>query len=118
MSHHTKRAPSPVETAPAGGAGWTSGRGDLGWGTQAERAHVGPHLLHVRQALVLGAGLAHGLPAQRDVLVRQPERVLLLVVHQDDVRAGILVRLRRHAVSPVARLFWLGRRGPEKPDRP
>src|SRR5256885_1244524 len=50
---------------------------------QAQRAHVGPHLVDVGQALVLAALFAHLPPASRRLAVRKPDRVLLLVVDHD-----------------------------------
>src|ERR1041385_8620748 len=50
---------------------------------QAQGAHVGPHLVDVGQALVLAALFAHLPPASRRLAVREPDRVLLLVVDHD-----------------------------------
>src|ERR1041384_1667705 len=74
---------------------------------QAERPHIGPHLLDVGQALLLPAHLAPAAPAERDLAVLGPDRVLLLVV-DDHLIAGVF---RHHnsgsgsQVPPVAGRF-------------
>nr|QEO74594.1 hypothetical protein [uncultured bacterium] len=49
---------------------------------QAAWPHVGPYLVDVGGALVLGALLAHAMPACGHVVPGQPQRVLILVVSQ------------------------------------
>src|SRR6184192_3253044 len=66
---------------------WLLGRHAL---AEAAGAHVGPHLVHVVHALLAGARRAVRAPARRYLLVRGPERVLLLVVDQD-LEGGVLV---------------------------
>src|SRR5262249_41007080 len=66
---------------------------------EAEGPHVRPHLLDVRQALLLGAVLPRRLPAQRELPVRGPDGVLLLVVHHHLVLGRILA-LVAHPVLP------------------
>jgi hypothetical protein len=59
--------------------------------SQAERAHIRPHDVNVREALLPGAGRAFRAPASRKVPIRQPYRVLLLVVQHNAI--GPLVDL-------------------------
>src|SRR5690606_36298522 len=64
---------------------------------EAAGAQVGPVLLHVLQAGVAGVLAEHGAPAGRDVRERRPQRVLALVVDQDEVAAlRVLERVGAH----------------------
>src|SRR3978361_455948 len=47
----------------------------------AARAHGGPDLLDILEALRLGALLAGVVPAERVLAIRRPDRILLLLVH-------------------------------------
>src|SRR5262249_20907564 len=70
---------------------------------EAERTHVRPDLFDVRQAFVLGPLPARVLPARRILPVREPDRVLHLVVHDDLVLRRILTRHRSSKLLGSAR---------------
>ncbi|CAM2155085.1 hypothetical protein PT2222_320039 [Paraburkholderia tropica] len=57
---------------------------------QAQRTHVGPYGLDVREALVARTGLALRAPALGHGLVCRPDRILLFVI-QHDMENGVLV---------------------------
>src|SRR5690606_8031972 len=61
--------------------------------SQAQRAHVGPDLLDVPQALLPGALGALGPPAVGQVPVGPPDRVLLLVVEHHEIPVAHVVLL-------------------------
>src|ERR1044071_3357709 len=63
---------------------------------EAQRPHVGPHLLDVRQALLLRADRPRVDPAGGVVALGGPDRVLLFVVPDDLVRA---IRISFHGKS-------------------
>src|SRR6266699_2662025 len=66
---------------------------------QAERSHVRPHLFDVREAVIFLAAEAFLVPATGKRAVRGPDRVLLLVV--DDNQVGERARGLCHGKSLV-----------------
>src|ERR1035437_3055829 len=58
--------------------------------TQRRRPHVGPGFVDICQTLVLISGEAVAAPAGRQLALGRPDRVLLLVVDDDDVHPGLL----------------------------
>src|SRR6266496_3173505 len=56
---------------------------------KAQRAHVGPDLVDVLEALRLGTLLAHLAPAGRRLAIGEPDGVLLLVVDNHLVGAVV-----------------------------
>ena len=70
--------------------------------------------VHTSLTYARHSSLEPGLPTadqpSGDLPVRQPERVLLLVVDQDDVGAGVVLRVRRHALLPLVQVVWKLRR--------
>src|SRR5262245_1127016 len=65
---------------------------------EALRAHVSPYFFDVGQALLLRAFLPRKRPAGRRLSIREPDRILFLVVH-DNLVLG--VRITRHRGAPV-----------------
>src|SRR5262249_33830720 len=68
---------------------------------EAERAHVGPHFLDISKALVFGAGLSGGVPAEGVLAVCRPDRVLLFVVHDNLVDRRVFAVFRTHDRPPT-----------------
>src|SRR5262249_1160480 len=58
---------------------------------EAPRPHVGPHVCDVLQALGLRAGLADEAPPVRQLAIRKPERILILVIDDHGVHAAVFV---------------------------
>src|SRR5262249_848390 len=75
------------------GAGRRSQRSAIHLLPQAQPPHVGPDLLDVGEAVGLGARLALRAPAQRQLAVRRPDGVLLLVIDDHSVDGRVLARL-------------------------
>src|SRR5580693_4437458 len=86
---------------PSGGAWWEAGTaaaGSIGAGLlvvahpapQRRGPHVGPGLVDVGQAVILGAREAVAAPADGQVPPRWPDRVLLLGIDHDRVRQRLL----------------------------
>src|SRR5437763_4592530 len=81
---------------------------------QAQRPHVGPNLLDVREARLAGPFGAFATPTGGQVTSGRPNRVLLLVVEHDTKRHSKLllvsavlaeqVEVEGHAADPAARL--------------
>src|SRR5262249_7674461 len=63
---------------------------------QAERPHIRPDLLDIRQALRLGPGLSDIVPTERVLAVGRPDRILLLVVDHDLVDRGVFLIIPVH----------------------
>jgi hypothetical protein len=59
--------------------------------SQTQGSHVCPDFLDIRQALLFGAGLSGVAPAEGKRTIREPNRVLLLVVHHDAVKPVVSV---------------------------
>src|SRR6185369_14967255 len=71
-----RRRRSPDATAVPGCLARRSRLGLVHRAAQAQRPHVGPDLLDIAEALLLGPGLADAAPAQRQLAVLGPDRVL------------------------------------------
>src|SRR5690606_1998218 len=74
---------------------------------QAERAHVGPHLVDVVQAVLLFPRLARGAPALGQRLVVGPDGVLLFVVHDHLEDRVFVVPAHPRPPEPAAGGAWL-----------
>src|SRR5690606_12110731 len=90
----------PRNTADTAGSAQSLGGGFGHFLAQAQRAHVGPDLVDVGQAVLLQAALAHGTPAIGDGLVVGPDRVLLFVVDHYLELDIVAVENGSHCLSP------------------
>src|SRR5689334_12939247 len=79
--------------------------------SQAERPHVGPHFLDVREALCFWSNLPDIIPSQRIFLVIRPDGILLFVVDDHFINRRVLVLriLRNHKLISSAKIFTLRR---------
>src|SRR6267142_709659 len=69
---------------------------------QAQRAHVRPDHRDIVEALFLCSSLAGVLPARRERLVSEPDRVLLFVIHNGNVGSCIFGSVI-HKFAPISR---------------
>src|SRR5215813_5288355 len=65
---------------------------------QAQRAHVCPHFLDIRQAFFFCPGLARIPPTQSIFTMGGPDGILLLMVHNDFVN-GLIFAIFGHSPS-------------------
>ena len=82
---------------------------------KTQRAHVGPDLLDVRQALLLGAALPLVGSPQRILPVGGPDRILFFVVDDNLVDGGVFPFVFLHDVLPVSAKICRSLLHPESP---
>src|SRR5262245_11222949 len=70
--------------------------------SEAERSHIRPYFLDESQTLGLRADHTDVLPAQRNLFVIRPDRVLLLVIYNNSVNSSVfLIRVMpTHTIKP------------------
>src|SRR5277367_5165844 len=69
--------------------------------SQAERPHVGPGFLDMRQAFGPGTCRAGSSPAKRQFLFGRPDGVLLLMIYDNSVCSGVFYGVTIH-VRPLS----------------
>jgi len=68
---------------------------------QAERSHIGPDVLDIRQACGLEALLAYLLPAERRLPISRPYGVLLFVIDHNLVDSSVFCIVPRRGMPPM-----------------
>src|ERR1041385_7539345 len=68
---------------------------------ETERSHIGPHLLDISEAFLFRTRLAGVVPAEGIFTIGRPDRILLLVVHDNFVNSVIFSFICAHRISPI-----------------